>query len=90
VSGRWRRFVLAGSLALVAAFGAIAATAIAEPDSGPSHALIAAIEDKIRENETLHYQVHRVLGKAFSFCPCTARLSRSQYEKAAFHRPSRR
>lgn len=65
----------------------VAAVAIIEPDSGSGRGLVDAIENRIRENEALHYQIHRALGWAFSLCPCTARLSASQRSKAAFHRP---
>jgi len=80
-------------LAIVAAlvagsmFIGLAAAAILEPDSGPGHGLVDIVEDRIRQNEALHYQIHSALGWAFSLCPCTAALAESQRVKAGFHRP---
>lgn len=82
----WR--VFGGILIVVTALMiGVAGIALAEPDNGPGRGFLDAIESRIRENEQLHYQIHRALGRAFSVCPCTARLSASQYSKAGFHRP---
>jgi len=65
----------------------VAGIAVAEPDDGPGRGVLNAIESRIRENDELHYQVHRAVGRVLSLCPCTARLAASQYYKAGFHRP---
>lgn len=86
-----RRRFLAVGLALVVVFalsaGALSLIALAEPEGGPGHTAVDWVEEQIRRDDTLHYRVHMVLGKIFSFCPCTQRISISQYSKAAYHRP---
>lgn len=80
----WRRIAVAAVLAVPSG---LAAAALLEPEDGPGHDLVGAIEQEIRQNDGLHYEIHRTLGKVLSFCPCTERQSRAQYAKAAFHRP---
>lgn len=84
---RWRRAMIVSLAALLVPLGSVGAIAIAEPDGGAGHAVLDWAEDRVRQNETLHYGMHRALGYAFGLCPCTERLSRSQHARAAFHRP---
>jgi hypothetical protein len=87
---RWRRWLRRlAMLALVLAIlpSGFIVVALVEPDVGPGAQVAEFAEQQIRQNEDLHYNIHRVLGKVFSFCPCTARLSQSQYTKAYYHRP---
>jgi hypothetical protein len=84
---RWLRRVAIVVLVLAILPSGFIVAALVEPDYGPGAQVIEFTENQIRQNEDLHYNIHRVLGKVFSFCPCTARLSRSQYQKAFYHRP---
>jgi len=63
----------------------VAAMALAEPRDGPTDDFIERAESHVPEG--LIYRVHMALGSLFSICPCTAKLSAAEYEKAAFHRP---
>jgi len=72
---------------IAAVMTGVAGIAVAEPDDGPGRGLVNSIESRIRENDQLHYQIHRAVGRVLSICPCTARLSASQYYRAGFHRP---
>lgn len=88
-ASRARAALRAVALLLLAAallIGALAAVEL-EPSGGPAHRLIDAIEQRIGESDALHYYAHRVLGRVFSLCSCTAGLSREQYRKADRHRP---
>jgi hypothetical protein len=87
---RWRRWLRRlATLVLVLAIlpSGVIVVALIEPDNGPGAQVVGFAEQLIRQNEDLHYNIHRVLGKVFSFCPCTQGLSRSQYQKAFYHRP---
>ena len=83
----WLRRLAILALVLAILPSGFIAVALIEPDDGPGAQVIDFAEQQIRQNEELHYNIHRVLGKVFSFCPCTERLSRSQYQKAFYHRP---
>ncbi len=81
------------ALALVVAAGAVAsplaAVALAEPEGSPGHGLWDWAEDRVRANDELHRTIHLALGRIFSICPCTVRLSQSQYRKAGYHGASK-
>ncbi len=84
-----RRLGRVGAIVLALAVlgcGSIVVLAV-EPDDGPASQIVGFAERVLGQNDDLHYNIHRSLGKLFSFCPCTLTLSRSQYEKAFYHRP---
>ena len=81
------RTVAVAMCVLVLMTAGIMAIYVSRPQSGLGRDLLEAIEYPLEQNETLHYNAHRVLGKMFSLCPCTAGLSADQYRRAAFHRP---
>jgi hypothetical protein len=83
----WLRWLAVVVLILAILPSGFVVVALIEPDYGPGAQVAEFAEEQIRQNEDLHYNIHRVLGKVFSFCPCTERLSRSQYQKAFYHRP---
>ncbi len=74
------------TFALVMSSGALALAVAANP--GPGRELVNFVKDRIGPNDELHYVVHTVLGHVFALCPCTDGLSRLEYIKAAFHRPT--
>ncbi len=71
---------------VILSFVSFVAYEVAEPDDGPVHAFLEPIESRLPDD--LVYSLHSFLGLVFAQCPCTADLSTSQYEKAAFHHPS--
>ena len=81
------RRVAAIVLAFAILLSGLVVVALIEPDDGPGSQIVGFAEDQIRQNDELHYNIHRTLGKIFSFCPCTLTISRSQYQKASYHRP---
>ena len=85
---RWLRPLAAAVVVLAIVPSGFIVVALIEPDDGPAAQIVDFAEQQIRQNEDLHYNVHRVLGKVFSFCPCTESLSRAQYQKAFYHRPA--
>ena len=83
---------MSAAFALTAVFvlsGGLLGLYLSRPQDGPAHELLDAIEYPLRDNEGLRYNVHTVLGKVFSLCPCTAGLSADQYRRAWFHRPEK-
>lgn len=83
----WVRRVAAIVLAFAILLSGFVVVALIEPDDGPGSQIVGFAEDQIRQNDELHYNIHRTLGKIFSFCPCTLTISQSQYQKAFYHRP---
>jgi hypothetical protein len=86
IPARWLRIAAALLLASLTLFTAAVAVAVADR-IGPLRPIVNELELRIGPNDELHYQVHTVLGRILSFCPCTAGLSRDQYGRAAYHRP---
>jgi hypothetical protein len=83
----WLRRLTIPVLAVAILPSGLIAVAIVEPDAGPGAQVVDFAEQQVRQNEDLHYNIHRALGRVFSLCSCTADISRSQYEKAFYHRP---
>ncbi len=74
------------TLVFVMSSGALAFAVAA--NTGPGRELVNFAKDRIGPNDELHYVVHTVLGHVFALCPCTDGLSRLEYTKATFHRPT--
>lgn len=86
-----RRRVLALALGIFLAIafvgGSLTALAVTHPVDGPAYAIRSALEERFGSRE-IRYNVHQFLGMMFSICPCTEGLSREQYRRAGFHRPT--
>jgi hypothetical protein len=78
--------VIASLLTASLLFG-VATVVAADPKDGPAHDALSFIEERFGYQNQLRYDLHRLLGKVLSVCPCTAGLSREQYRRASFHRP---
>jgi hypothetical protein len=43
----------------------------------------------LQANNSVHYDVHLLLGRTLALCPCTRRLADTQYSKATWHARTR-
>jgi hypothetical protein len=56
-------------------------------DAEAGGGVVGAVEQVVRRNEWLHYQVHMTLGRLFSLHPRTRGRANEEFRKASFHMP---